>query len=120
MNKYMKTFVAATAVTLASLAPAQAAGGLSCEELDDAIDQLADLLDELDTRSSVIVDSAYDFHLRNAAEIAMDFANAEGNSNLRSYARGMMRGWDTEDAVRYTANGDEMIRIYKQLYRRDC
>ena len=120
MNKYSKTFIAAAALALVGVGNAQAAGGLSCRELDDAIDQLADVLDELEDRSSVIVDSSYDHFLKDSAEFAMEFARDEGNSNLRSYARGMMRGWENEDSVRYIANGDEMIKIYKRLYRRDC
>lgn len=119
----MKFVTLSAAIALAALLnvnSAHAAGGLSCSELEENIDALADILDELEDRSSVIVDSSYDRFLEDSAQTAIEFADAEGNQSLSNYARGMMRGWETEDAVRYIANGDEMLKIYKRLFDRDC
>ena len=120
MDNLLKLAAVAVIAMGINVNPAQAAGGLSCSDLNDGIDALADVLDELEDRASVIADSAYDRYLRDAAEFAIDFADAEGDSRLPGYARGMLQGWENEDSVRYIANGDAMLKIYKRLYDRDC
>lgn len=116
----LKTLALALAITSLPLTAGHTAGGLSCDELDEAMRELGDLLDTLEDRGSVVENSSYDQQLLRSAETAIYFAEVEGNATLSSHARGMLSGWENKDVNRYIKNGDRMIEIYDRLYTRDC
>ena len=115
------SLILATVVAVGAHAQVAAAqGGLSCTQLDEAARELTDQLKTQEARGVVQENSSFDRRLGAAADIAVDFAYAEGDNRLISLAKGMRDGWEFKDVDMYIDNGDGMIDIYNRLYNRDC
>ncbi|WP_068310708.1 hypothetical protein [Polycladidibacter hongkongensis] len=119
-KKMVAAAFGASALAMVAVAPAQAQDGLSCSDLDDAIDMLDEVSMETFFRDRIRAGSDMDDALEAIIGVSAIIAMVEDDGRIAQSVDDLAEAWDDEDWDEYSDALDDISDRLSRFYDRDC